>query len=189
MSFFSKLNKDFKLLLVLVAGMIIIASCESKEPGCYQPTTVGMVCGFQKRDTQIVKDTVSLNPLSVIDRITYRFSDSFLPSPQMVVLHEKIALRVTGDKGSSQLGIAFNQDNDSITYTFRPDTTIAVFDTITFFYTSTLHFISNNCGYNYYFNITDIKHTSNMLDSIGYIDRNVSDANKRNVQFYFKRKF
>lgn len=186
---FSKLNKDFRLLLAIVAGIILIASCESKEPGCYQPTTVSMVCGFQKRDTQIVKDTVTINPLVMVDRITYRFSDSVMPAPQMKVLKEKIPLSVNGNKGSTQLGIAFNQANDSITYTFRPDTNIAVFDTITFFYTSTLHFISNNCGYNYYFNITNVKHTTNMLDSLGYVNRNVTDANKRNIQFYFKKKF
>lgn len=177
------------LLLIVFASFVVFASCETGDPGCYQPTVVSGVCGFQARDTQIVADTVSLDPFVTVNRTIFIFHDSLMDSPEMKVLNEDTVLLARGQKGASALGIAFNQAKDSIRYTFRTDTTSAVYDTITFRYNSTLHFISNNCGYNYYFGLQSVSHTTHMIDSFAWINKNITETVNRNVQFYFKRTF
>ncbi len=180
-------KKNIILLLVIIAGLLGLASCETDDPGCYQPTVVTAVCGFSVRDTQIVADTLSTNPLVIVDKVLPRFRDSFMDSPEMKILAEDSVLLIRGQKGARELGIAFNQAKDSVRYSFRTDTTSTVYDTITVHYNSSLHFISNGCGYNYYFGIEKVTHTSNMLDSFAILQPEVTEEFKNNIQFYFKR--
>jgi hypothetical protein len=184
------LNKDFKLLLILFAGLIIIASCESKEPECYQPTVVRALCKFKIRDTQIVEVQVGNDPTNVINDTIDYFPDSLMNSPQMKIIGETNEILVQGEHRNANLRIPFNYSKDSIRYTFRTDSTSTLFDTITFYYEPSVHFISNNCGYNYFFNIQKVAHTTHMIDSFAITNSSVSDdAQNVNVQLYFKRQF
>jgi hypothetical protein len=184
------LNKDFKLLLILFAGLIIIASCESKEPECYQPTVVRALCKFKYRDTQIVEVQVGNDTNNVINDTIDIFPDSLMNSPQMRIIGESKDVLIQGVRNDRSLRILFNYSKDSIRYTFRTDSTSSVFDTITFYYEPSVHFISNNCGYNYFYNIKKVAHTTHMLDSFSITNSNVTDdAKSENVQLYFKRNF
>lgn len=184
------MNKDFKLLLILFAGLIIIASCESKEPDCYQPTIVQVLCKFKFRDTQIVPVPVGSDTNNVINDTIDIFPDSAMNAPQMRIIGESNDILIQGARGDKSLRILLNYSKDSIRYTFRTDTTSNVFDTITFYYEPSLHFISNNCGYNYFYNIQKVAHTTHMIDSFAIPNGNVTDdAKTENVQFYFKRNF
>lgn len=184
------MNKDFKLLLILFAGLIIIASCESKEPECYQPTVVRALCKFKYRDTQIVQVQVGNDSNNVINDTIDIFPDSAMNSAQMRIIGEDKDILIQGARGDKSLRILFNYSKDSIRYTFRTDSTSSVFDTITFYYEPSVHFISNNCGYNYFYNIQKVAHTKHMIDSFAISNGNVSDdAKTENVQLYFKRNF
>ena len=175
--------------MIVIAGLFGLAACENGDPGCYEPQVVSAGIGYQLRDTQLVDDTVQLDPLIVVQDTLDIFEDSIMASPEMEVLNESIPLLVIGNNDTRNLGIAFNQAKDSIRYRFRTDTASAVYDTITIHYSSTLHFISNNCGYNYYFGIKNVTHTTHMLDSAAVINNEVTEASTRNVVFYFKRNF
>lgn len=181
-------NKDFRRLLALFSGLIAIAACETKGPNCYEPVAVSMESGFKKRDTVVTYDTVTRDPLVLLKKISVQYNDSVMGSAEMKTLDEDTVVRSVGFNVRA-LGVPFDQSRDSIRYTFRTDTASTVYDTITFYYSPTLHFISNNCGYTYFFNIEDVKHTTNMIDSFGYVNRNVTDASGNNVQFYFRKKF
>lgn len=181
------MNKDFKLLLILFTGLIFIASCESKDPECYQPTVVQALCKFKYRDTQIVQVQVGNDSNIVIADTIDIFPDSVMNSPQMRIIGESKDILVQSARDAA-LRILFNYSKDSIRYSFRTDTTSNVFDTITFYYEPTLHFISNNCGYNYFYSIQKVTHTTHMLDSFAIPNSNVTDdAQIENVQLYFKR--
>jgi hypothetical protein len=182
-------KKNILLLMIVTAGLFGLAACETGDPGCYEPQVVSAGIGYQMRDTQLVDDTVQLDPLIVVQDTLDIFGDSIMGSPEMELLNESIQLRVRGDRNTKELGIAFNQAKDSIRYRFRTDTTSTVYDTLTIHYSSTLHFISNNCGYNYYFGIKNVTHTTHMLDSAAILNNEVTDATTRNVVFYFKRNF
>jgi hypothetical protein len=182
------LNKDFKLLLILFAGLTFIASCESKDPECYQPTVVQALCKFKFRDTQIVQVQVGNDTNNLIADTIDIFPDSAMNAPQMRIIGESKDILVQGARGDKTLRVLFNYSKDSIRYSFRTDTTSNVFDTITFYYEPTVHFISNNCGYNYFYNIQNVKHTTHMLDSFAIPNGNVTDdAQIENVQLFFKR--
>lgn len=181
------MNKDFKLLLILFVGLIFIASCESKEPECYQPTIVQAVCKFKFRDTQIVQVQVGSDTNNRIKDTIDIFPDSSMNSPQMRIIGESRDILIQS-AGKDPLRVLFNYSKDSIRYSFRTDSTSAVFDTITFYYTPSVHFVSNNCGYNYFYQIQKVKHTTHMIDSFSISNNNVTDdAMTENVQFYFKR--
>lgn len=180
------MNKDFKLLLILFVGLVIIASCESKEPECYQPTTVRALCKFKIRDTQVVE--IGNDPNNPVYDTIERFRDSAMNSPQIRIIGEDKDILIQGARGEAGMRILFNSSKDSIRYTFRTDSTSTLFDTLTFYYEPSVHFISNNCGYNYFYNIQKVAHTTNMLDSFSISNSNVSDdAGTENIQFYFKK--
>jgi hypothetical protein len=182
------LNKDFKLLLILFAGLILIASCESKDPECYQPTMVQALCKFKFRDTQIVEVQVGNDTNNLILDTIDIFPDSAMNSPQMRIIGESKDVLIQGARYDKTLRVLFNYSKDSIRYTFRTDSTSTLFDTITFYYEPSVHFISNNCGYNYFYQIQNVKHTTHMLDSFAIPNSNVTDdAQTENVQFYFKK--
>jgi predicted nucleic-acid-binding Zn-ribbon protein len=118
------------------------------------------------------------------------FPDSAMNSPQMRIIGEDKDILIQGARGDRSLRILFNYSKDSIRYTFRTDSISNVFDTITFYYEPSVHFISNNCGYNYFYNIKKVAHTTHMIDSFAIPNSNVSDdAKTENVQLYFKRNF
>lgn len=180
------MNKDFKLLLILFAGLMLIASCESKDPECYQPTVVRALCKFKIRDTQIVE--IGNDPDNPIYDTIDRFRDSAMNSPQMKIIGEDNNILIQGAHKDAGLRLPFNYSKDSIRYTFRTDSTSTVYDTITFYYEPSVHFISNNCGYNYFFNIQKVAHTTHMIDSFAISNSSVSDdAKTENVQLYFKK--
>lgn len=181
------MNKDFKLFLILFAGLIFIASCESKDPECYQPTVVQALCKFKFRDTQIVQIPVGVDSNFFTRDTIDIFPDSVMNSPQMRIIGESKDILIQNTRAAA-LRILFNSSKDSIRYSFRTDTTSNVFDTITFYYEPTVHFISNNCGYNYFYSIQKVKHTTHMLDSFAIPNGNVTDdAQIENVQLFFKR--
>lgn len=59
-------------------------------------------------------------------------------------------------------------------------------DTIRFHYQRRLHFISNACGYTYYYQLTGVDYSRHQLDSVAILDDQVTDnVNKEHVKIYF----
>lgn len=167
-----------------------LASCEKDGPQCYEPTIVRAAVAFIVIDTQTVK--TSVDSITQKDTLVYRFKDSSMLPSEMKILNETLPYRVIStEKDLNVMHVAFNPDKDSTSYTFRADTTASSLrDTITFFYSPVVHFISNSCGYNYYYNINNVKFTRNLFDSVAIVNSNVTNNIKdRHVQLYFKRKF
>lgn len=189
-----KLRPDYslikKLSLVALGFMLLFAACKPKDPDCYQSILVLNFGQFQTRylDTASIKiDSFT----TIVDSIE-KIRDSVMPAPEMQVIGEDSAYTIIG-KESILLAFPFNPEKDSIRYRFTADTTTKEYDTLTFFYTSSPHFISNNCGYTYYYNLDSVKSTNHVLDSNYVINPSLTDDNtnttrKANVMLYFKRK-
>ena len=174
----------------LLACLLAWASCETKGPECYQPITVNLSNGFIVTDS--VRVYYYIPPDSTRnDSIGFVYHDSIMAFSEMKVLDKDTLFRLIGTEAPNNvMSISLDPSTDSIRYTFRADTASSVFDTITYYYTSTIHFVSNSCGYNYYYTLNNVKSTGNMLDSIALINNQVTnDASVRNVQFYFKKNF
>ncbi len=64
-------------------------------------------------------------------------------------------------------------------------------DTVTFYYTSSVHFISNSCGYTNYYNLDSVHSTKNVLDSISVVNPAVTNnqtLQAKHVLLYFSNK-
>lgn len=185
-------KKDLYLLLFIVLGLCSMGliSCEKDEPECYQPVNVTAISAFVVRDSVRKIDTLPTStPGNIITRDTYyiSFRDSPLINPGMYTLDVTPAYRIVGDESESVLPTPLNPGKDSMRYRILFDTAVSAnADTLTFFYTSSVHFISNNCGYTNYFNIDSVHITKNVLDSVAVFKREVtSDQSTRNILLYF----
>ncbi len=186
-----KPGKEIRSLLILLCGFFALVSCETKGSDCFEPVLVTASNSFQRIDTQRVFYYIPPDS-TLTDSLRFVARDSVMPRSEIKVLDLSTPFTVTGSEpGSAIMRVAFNPAADSIRYTFRADTadTNAVMDTITFYYLPKVHFISNNCGYNYYYTINNVVATKKQFDSLRILNNNVTnDVSVRNVQFYFKRK-
>lgn len=167
--------KPIHTIIIVLISVFFTASCEQVRNPCFEPTINGM--RFQtyqayEGDTGIV------------------IADSFLPSARLVVLDSNILFSQEGR--NNLIGIWLSSKADSTRYTLLPDTNkpfingYPATDTITFYYQRKLHFISQACGYTYYYNLYDIKSTTNSLDSIVINNGSVTnDVNVQHVKIYY----
>jgi hypothetical protein len=178
------------LLAALLCGLLM-ASCESKDQECYEPVLVRVSNAFVVTDTQTIKVPIG-DSIQTKDSLIRVYRDSAMLNAEMKILDEDKPFTVTGTEQADRvMRIALNPDKDSTRYTFRADTTAgSLIDTITFYYVPIVHFISNSCGYNYYYTLSDVKFTQKLFDSVAMLNTNVTnDIKIRNVQLYFRKKF
>lgn len=174
-----------KLCTVATGSMLLFAACKPEDPDCYQSLIVLNYTQFKTRYEDTIRVRIDSNS-SVLDTVI-KFRDSIMNFPAMYVLDEDTAYAVLG-REITMLPSPFNPAKNSIRYKFTTDTTADLFDTLTFYYTSTPHFINNSCGYTYYYNVDSVKTTNNMLDSSSIANPALTDKNKEaNVIFYFKK--
>ena len=157
------------LLFVVVSGLV---ACTQQRSPCYEPTIVYAAMGSYR-----LVDTSSV--------------DTFLPNPIIGSIDSPYLK--SQPEPRNRFSVIFSPFRDSMRYYLQGDIisdsttyTIEQVDTLTFYYASELTFISNACGYTYYYTINDIKTTHNSIDSISIIDRNVdNNVNTQHVKIYY----
>lgn len=181
-------GKDFKLLLFIITALCSITwlSCETKDPECYQPVNVTLISGFMVRDTVRITDTTAGGR----DTFTLNYTPRSLISPGMFTIGTDSSYAVIGSiQGASTLSVPLNPNADSIRYRILYDTANkAQADTFTFYYTASVHFISNSCGYTNYYNVDSVHYTKNVMDSAALVNPAVTNdqtGQARHVLLYF----
>jgi len=58
-------------------------------------------------------------------------------------------------------------------------------DTISFFYTSSLHMLSKECGYTYYHQIEIPVYTTNIIDTITITKSSITTRSEENIRIYY----
>ena len=179
---FLKFN-NFCLSIMMLA--LLLSSCESDIRECYEVVDIRANNAFTQRIA--IDSTFTLPDSTQIDSIFITQKDTLLPAARMVTLDEENQFAFYPFSATpNKLSIALNPASESLRYQLQFDTAVAFYDTLTFFYKPSLHFISNACGYTYYYAIDIVHFTNNALDSIAYPDKNVTnEAGKTNIQFYF----
>jgi|GEM_PF-439945 len=184
--------RDLKAALAILACAAGLASCESAGQQCYTPINISVQNSFflswpdslKEPDGVVNGDTVYIYiPVTELE-------DTALASPQLKVIGEdSVYLSVLA--GARSLRCLLNPAKDSIRYSFGVNSevdTLAFTDTITYYYTPSVHFISNSCGYTYYYELTGVKSTYHEIDSIAIANRAVTqDLNTSHVRIIFKR--
>ena len=168
------------LSIFLILG---IFSC-TQEDDCYVPRSVYAKFGFKSRDSLINYDVNGRDSskLIIADTPLYYPSFSSKGTPQDI--------KIMADANRAiYMSVPLNPDADSINYLFQPNSDTPIIDSITIFYSHKYHFISNNCGYTYYYNIDSLKYSKLIIDSIGInkseITQNATDQNL--YLFFYKR--
>lgn len=149
---------------------MLIYGC-NKSSTCLTPKVVALRGGFYYRDTvNTFKDSVQVNA-------NLYFGTS---------LNYFINI-----KNTSKYFLSLAQNADSVTLYFQSDSTSTepeTIDSLLLHYTREPHFISTACGYETFFNITNISYSTNIIDTIIINQSAVNnDVNKENLKIVIKK--
>jgi hypothetical protein len=145
-------------------------------------------CGKESRDP-------CLQPRQTLMRAhAYRHADTgsaildtLLPAPVLIPLSgQAVQYYYLATPRSARLSFTLSGVADSSRWVVRPDTASALQDTFTVFYDRQLRFLSNACGYTYFFNLKQIAYTRHALDSAVIARGDVTaDANVEHLKLYY----
>lgn len=157
-------------LILIVSITLLIYGC-NKSSTCLTPKVVALRGGFYYRDTvNTFKDSVQVNA-------NLYFGTS---------LNYFINI-----KNTSKYFLSLAQNADSVTLYFQSDSTSTepeTIDSLLLHYTREPHFISTACGYETFFNITNISYSTNIIDTIIINQSAVNnDVNKENLKIVIKK--
>jgi hypothetical protein len=115
------------------------------------------------------------------------YIDTALPNANFVSLDiDSARFWYWGANGQSKFDLVLSPLQDSSRWILQADSAFSPIDTLTFFYTRNLKFISNACGYSYDYTISRVVATSRNLDSVKITNNLVTTkAGVENVKIYF----
>ena len=156
-----KKNSFYLSVLVLLVGLF---SCETPPP-CDDANGVQVNLGFYSYQGTTLKDTlIDSLVIFAIDNQPVLYSDG------------------TGLKKSSQpLNLSMLSDTSVFIFQFGTDAT----DTIEFYYTQYTRLVSHECGFVNFYDLTGIKTTNNLIDSVWVRKDLVEFGDEENVKIYF----
>lgn len=151
-----------------IIALLFTMSCSIDRDPCLLPTTTSMRLGTY----QVVDSNGAV-------------IDTFLPKPIWIAIDSNRGIQFA-DK-TAKYSLQLSSVTDSCRYAIQPDSALAFFDTLIFYYDRHLQFLSNSCGYTYYFSLKNIRTTYHQIDSVKISNAEVnSDANSQeHVQIYF----
>ena len=161
-------RKDSFSLIFICAFFLVLMACEQERDPCLQPTTAPLrvVAKRPSTDTTVV--------------------DTLLPHP--VWLRVDTGLGILFPKKTSSFSLLLSPRADSSTYAVQPDSAaLGSLDTITFVYERKLQFLSNACGFSYFYTLQRVRSSNHNIDSVKIINRevNLNASSPEHVQIYF----
>jgi ABC-type oligopeptide transport system substrate-binding subunit len=60
-----------------------------------------------------------------------------------------------------------------------------IYDTIEFSYNSSIHLISKECGYTFYFDLDTVWYSTNIIDSVSITKKTVTTLNEENMRIFY----
>lgn len=150
---------------------VVLLSCQQQRDPCLQPKIMTLQVGtYQVPDTAIIDTALPAPFIAAID-----FTDS-------------IKVTVNGTNNLNKFSLYLSPQADSCRWLVWPDTAAAITtaDTLTFYYDKSLQFLSNACGYTYFYNLHSLHTTNHSIDSVVINSYNVNnDASKEHVKIYY----
>lgn len=169
-------RRGIHLFLVFVF-ITIIAACTQQRTPCYEPKIVPVTMGGYR-----MQDTIAV--------------DTSMPDPLFYCLDTPIQQVRSATKPNSYYPI-LSPFSDSTRWVLVPDikttddsadtqTPVEFWDTITLYHSRRAEFISNACGYVFYYDLKDVKATRNTIDSIILLNKSVdNNANTEHIKIFF----
>jgi hypothetical protein len=150
--------------LFLIAIILIVSSCTKKE-FCIEPNAVFMTMAFKTYDSsQAIIDTPLINASVYSLDTTYLYADNV---PKL-----------------SAINVYLNRALTQQTFVVHQNVTR---DTINVFYKPELVFLSNGCGYQTYFELENVEHSRNSIDSVKITNAVIAPSPKKyHLEVIFK---
>lgn len=176
------LNRSFIPLILILSFM----SCTQERQPCAQPTIMSVILGCH----QVLQDTGNNIPVVV---------DSLLPDPILISIDSagQLVKFAYNSSGINSLTVHMSSLADSCSwflYTNSDSVAGTIPDTINFYYDKELHFLSNACGYTYFYNLKKVTSTSYLnntlhaIDSVELVNTSVTtNVNTEHVKIFFHR--
>lgn len=175
-------NRCLVILALLLLAMSFTA-CEKQEPDCFQNKQVFTWMAFTEK--KLVRVDSMIDSV-LVDTTVVRYKDTLFKSPVLISIGMANNIRVIGSQYNNFIGAPLNPDTHSLRYALVYDTTKSMSDTITYFYNSSVHFISNACGFTNFYHIDSVRTTKHLIDSVVLKERDVTDkASDRHLILYF----
>jgi hypothetical protein len=163
--------KALLFLVVATGSILLVQSCtkDDREP-CLQPRNTVLRAHAVRR-----ADTGTATP------------DTLLPNPQLRPLTgDSVQYVFGGIKRLSNFTFLLSNVADSSRWVLRPDSAVALEDTLTFYYQRQLRFLSNACGYTNFYNLQRVTTTRHAVDDAIIIRPDITtDANVENLRIIF----
>jgi hypothetical protein len=168
------------ILFFLALSCMAVGSCSTERDPCLQPQNVFLRMQFLRK----AADTGTA------------FVDTLLPYMLLNPIDHPLPYMAAGVQKVSAFNIRLNPGVDSSRWYLQTDSAeVHRRDTLTFYYERQLHFISNACGYTYYYRLNDVRavrrtlaDTLHSIDSVVITQREVNnEAGKTHVNIYFHR--
>ena len=157
-----------RIIIIMLLGSIFL-SCQQERNPCLLPTAVNLrlksISKFTKADTNFNRFN-----LIAVDGDTLKYL-------------------YFGQNNIARFSLRLSPQHDSCRYIIQADSSLGLYDTLAFYYARKLQYISDGCGYTYFFDLNKIIHTQHQIDSIAIINSEVNTNANTNplehVQIYF----
>ena len=168
------INKTkYHLLLIAICSLVWAACTQQRQP-CLTPkiASLNIECLHKPTDTATV------------------FIDTALPATLFAAFTDSGTKFFIYRNQSATFTLSLASDSNSCKWGISTDTSGHSFDTLTFFYERKLQFISNACGFAYFYNLDSVHTTTKMIDSVHIINTSVTNnVNTKHLQIYIHPDF
>lgn len=160
-----------RVLAYILAGVALLAAITGcNTSGCLDNGSSLPLAGFYNTAGQAVEiDSLAIHGIGAP-------GDSLLVAPGTAVSEVYLPLRSTSSTTSYVLHYAY-QGLDSVAYN----------DTITFDYTSSPYFVSEECGAMYRYHIDRLAYTTHLIESIEITDSLITNTNLQRIKIYMRQ--
>ncbi len=161
-------------ILLLVIMVISLPSCTQER----QPCLVTKIASLKVRCVHLPTDTSQVV-----------FTDTVLPKPVWGAVGDGVINSLIYS-ASSTFTLSLSQVKDSCMWMITTDSFATSVDSIWFYYERKLNFISNACGYTYFFALDSVKTTKHNIDSIKILNNSVTNnVNTEQLKVYIHPNF
>lgn len=167
------------LLVFLIVGLV---SCEKDTPECYEPSDVRAFISYKTVTTRTIDTLIDS---TIVDTTIITIGDTAFKNLTALSLGVDSPIQIFAATNSSSLGLFLNPKRDSTRYkiTFNESDTTTHY--LTLFHKSSPQFVSNDCGYTYYYFIDSVRY--NTIDSVSVSINNITrDQTKPAIYLFFK---
>lgn len=160
------MGKVLTYIVLLLTALPVIVGCSTS--GCSENQTCVPRAGFYSYNngSKITVDSICIGGVGAPN-------DSLL-----------VNLRAS----ETQLPLRANHPTASFFFRYlqKELSDYGVTDTVTIDYTTVPYFADEDCGAMYRYTINDIRHTSNLIDSVAMLDSVITNVDLEQIQIYFR---